>query len=149
MPGKVNPVIPEVVNQVAFEVIGNDVTVSFAAEAGQLQLNAFEPIIAHSLFKSITHLRQACLTLADRCVKGITANRERLRRTVEQSIGLVTALNPYIGYENASMIAREAQATGGSVYDLVLAKGLLTKDQLDALLQPESLTQPRSRKDHP
>jgi aspartate ammonia-lyase len=147
MPGKVNPVIPEVVNQVAFEVIGNDVTVSFAAEAGQLQLNAFEPIIAHSLFKSITHLRQACLTLGDRCVKGITANRERLRRAVEQSIGLVTALNPYIGYENASMIAREAQATGGSVYDLVLAKGLLTKDQLDALLQPESLTQPRSRKD--
>ena len=146
MPGKVNPVIPEVVNQVAFEVIGNDVTVSFAAEAGQLQLNAFEPIIAHSLFKSITHLRQACLTLGDRCVKGITANRERLRRTVEQSIGLVTALNPYIGYENASMIAREAQATGGSVYDLVLAKGLLTKEQLDAILQPESLTQPRSRK---
>ena len=146
MPGKVNPVIPEVVNQVAFEVIGNDVTVSFAAEAGQLQLNAFEPIIAHSLFKSITHLRQACLTLAERCVKGITANREQLRRTVEQSIGLVTALNPYIGYENASMIAREAQATGGSVYELVLAKGLLTKEQLDAVLQPESLTQPRSRK---
>ena len=146
MPGKVNPVIPEVVNQVAFEFIGNDVTVSFAAEAGQLQLNAFEPIIAHSLFKSITHLRQACLTLGDRCVKGITANRERLRRTVEQSIGLVTALNPYIGYENASMIAREAQATGGSVYDLVLAKGLLTKEKLDAILQPESLTQPRSRK---
>src|ERR671928_1412708 len=100
MPGKINPVIPEVVNQVAFEVIGNDVTVSFAAEAGQLQLNAFEPIIAHSLSKSVTHLRNGCLTLAERCVKGITANRERLRASVEQSIGIVTALNPYIGYAN-------------------------------------------------
>jgi aspartate ammonia-lyase len=144
MPGKVNPVIPEVVNQVAFEVIGNDVTVSFAAEAGQLQLNAFEPIIAHSLFKSMTHLRQACLTLADRCVRGITANRERLRRMVEESIGLVTALNPYIGYENASMIAQEAQATGASVYTLVLSKGLLTREELDRIMQPEALTQPRS-----
>ena len=147
MPGKVNPVIPEVVNQVAFEVIGNDVTVSFAAEAGQLQLNAFEPIIAHSLFKSITHLRQACLTLADRCVRGITANRERLRRMVEESIGLVTALNPYIGYENASMIAREAQATGASVYSLVLSKGLLTQAELDEIMRPESLTQPRARRE--
>jgi len=147
MPGKVNPVIPEVVNQVAFEVIGNDVTVSFAAEAGQLQLNAFEPIIAHSLFKSMTHLRQACLTLADRCVRGITANRERLRRMVEESIGLVTALNPYIGYENASMIAREAQATGASVYSLVLSKGLLTQAELDDIMRPESLTQPRSRRE--
>ncbi len=146
MPGKVNPVIPEVVNQVAYEVIGNDVTVSFAAEAGQLQLNAFEPIIAHSLFKSITHLRQACLVLADRCVRGITANRDHLRRMVEESIGLVTALNPYIGYENASMIAREAQATGASVYSLVLAKGLLTQAQLDEIMRPELLTQPRARR---
>ena len=105
MPGKVNPVIPEVVNQIAFEVIGNDVTVSFAAEAGQLQLNAFEPIIAHSLFKSVTHLRAGCLTLAERCVSGITANREHLRRGVENSIGIVTALNPYIGYANATEIA--------------------------------------------
>jgi aspartate ammonia-lyase len=147
MPGKVNPVIPEVVNQVAFEVIGNDVTVSFAAEAGQLQLNAFEPIIAHSLFKSTTHLRQACLTLADRCVRGITPNRERLRRMVEESIGLVTALNPYIGYENASMIAQEALATGASVYTLVLSKGLLTREELDRIMQPEALTQPRSRRE--
>src|SRR6476646_5194158 len=147
MPGKVNPVIPEVVNQIAFEVIGNDVTVSFAAEAGQLQLNAFEPIIAHSLFKSVAHLRQACLTLADRCVRGITANRARLRRMVEESIGLVTALNPDIGYENASMIAREAQATGASVYSLVLSKGLLTQAQLDEIMRPESLTQPRSRRE--
>jgi aspartate ammonia-lyase len=144
MPGKVNPVIPEVVNQVAFEVIGNDITVSFAAEAGQLQLNAFEPIIAHSLFKSLAHLRQACMTLAVKCVRGIRANREHLRRMVENSIGLVTALNPYIGYENASIIAKEAQATGASVYDLVLQKGLLTHAQLEEIMQPWALTQPRS-----
>ena len=143
MPGKVNPVIPEVVNQVAFEVIGNDVTVSFAAEAGQLQLNAFEPIIAHSVFKSVAHLRNACLTLATRCVEGITANRERLRAQVENSIGIVTALNPYIGYANATAIAQEAHAGGGSVYDIVLAKGLLSRDKLDAILAPESLTQPQ------
>jgi aspartate ammonia-lyase len=144
MPGKVNPVIPEVVNQVAFEVIGNDVTVSFAAEAGQLQLNAFEPIIAHSLFKSLKHLRNGCLTLCDRCVKGITANREHLRRMVEHSIGIVTALNPYIGYSNATQIAQEALASGRSVYDLVLEKRLLSKAQLDDILRPEVLTQPRA-----
>jgi aspartate ammonia-lyase len=143
MPGKVNPVIPEVVNQIAFEVIGNDVTVSMAAEAGQLQLNAFEPIIAHSLFKSLAHLRAGCLTLAERCVRGITANREHLRRMVEHSIGIVTALNPSIGYTHATAVAQEALATGQSVYDLVLAKGLLTKEQLDDILRPEMLTQPR------
>jgi aspartate ammonia-lyase len=144
MPGKVNPVIPEVVNQIAFEVIGNDVTVSFAAEAGQLQLNAFEPIIAHSLFKSVNHLTTGCLTLASRCVSGITANREHLRRGVEGSIGIVTALNPYIGYTNATEIAREALLSGHSVYDLVLNKKLLTREQLDQILQPEVLTKPRS-----
>jgi len=142
MPGKVNPVIPEVVNQIAFEVIGNDVTVSFAAEAGQLQLNAFEPIIAHSLFKSVSHLRCGCLTLAERCVKGITANADRLRATVENSIGVVTALNPYIGYANATAVAQEAHATGGSVYEIVLRKGLLSKEELDRILRPETLTQP-------
>ena len=144
MPGKVNPVIPEVVNQIAFEVIGNDITVSFAAEAGQLQLNAFEPIIAHSLFKSVNHLRAGCLTLAAKCVNGITANREHLRRGVENSIGIVTALNPYIGYANATEIAQQALVTGQSVYDLVLAKKLLTREQLDQILQPEVLTQPRA-----
>jgi aspartate ammonia-lyase len=143
MPGKVNPVIPEVVNQVAFEVIGNDITVTMAAEAGQLQLNAFEPIIAYSLFQSITHLRNACVTLAKRCVSGITANREHLRRQVENSIGLVTALNPYIGYEKATQIASEALHTGASVYDLVLSKGLLSKAELDEILKPENMTQPR------
>lgn len=144
MPGKVNPVIPEVVNQIAFEVIGNDVTVSFAAEAGQLQLNAFEPIIAHSLFKSVSHLRNGCLTLAERCVKGITANEARLRASVENSIGIVTALNPYIGYANATAVAQQAHATGASVYDVVLERGLLTKEQLDEILRPETLTQPTS-----
>jgi aspartate ammonia-lyase len=143
MPGKVNPVIPEVVNQIAFEVIGNDVTVSFAAEAGQLQLNAFEPIIAHSLFKSITHLRNGCLTLAERCVSGITANREHLRALVEHSIGVVTALNPYIGYANATQVAQEALASGRSVSELVLEKRLLSREQLAEILRPEILTQPR------
>jgi len=143
MPGKVNPVIPEVVNQIAFEVIGNDVTVSFAAEAGQLQLNAFEPIIAHSLFKSVTHLSKGCLTLAERCVSGITANRERLRASVENSIGVVTALNPYIGYANATEVAQQALMTGKSVYELVLEKKLLSKEKLDEILQPDVLTRPR------
>jgi len=143
MPGKVNPVIPEVVNQIAYEVIGNDVTITYAAEAGQLQLNAFEPIIAHSLFKSITHLRNGCLTLAERCVRGITANRERLRAMVENSIGIVTALNPYIGYANASAVAAEAHATGGSVYRIVLERGLMSREELDRVMRPEELTRPQ------
>jgi aspartate ammonia-lyase len=142
MPGKVNPVIPEAVNQIAFMVIGNDVTVSFAAEGGQLQLNAFEPIIARSLFDSLMYLRQGCLTLAERCVKGITANREHLTDMVNHSIGIVTALNPLIGYENATAIAKEAHDTGKGVAEIVLARGLLTKEQLDEVLRPENLTQP-------
>ncbi|MBO0657470.1 aspartate ammonia-lyase, partial [Streptomyces triculaminicus] len=145
MPGKVNPVIPEVVNQIAFEVIGNDVTVTFAAEAGQLQLNAFEPVIAHSLLKSIGHLRAGCLTLAERCVTGITANREHLARLVEQSIGLATALNPHIGYEQATAVAQEALTTGAAVHDLVLAKGLLTQEQLREILHPDNLARPHTR----
>jgi len=139
MPGKINPVIPEVVSQVAYEVIGNDVTVTMAAEAGQLQLNAFEPIIVHSLHKSISHLEAACRTLTARCVRGITANTERLRLTVEQSIGLVTALNPHIGYASATAIAQEALATGKGVAELVLEHGLLTAAQLEELLSPERL----------
>jgi aspartate ammonia-lyase len=142
MPGKVNPVIPEVVNQIAFEVIGNDITVTMAAEAGQLQLNAFEPIIAHSLFKSIQHLGAGCRTLAERCVKGITANRDRARRLMDESTALVTALTPYIGYARATDIAQEALRTGTRVYDLVLKKGLMTREQLDAILRPEVLTKP-------
>jgi aspartate ammonia-lyase len=142
MPGKVNPVIPEAMNQVAFEVIGNDITVTMAAEAGQLQLNAFEPVIAHSLFKSIAHLAAGCRMLAERCVRGITANRERARELLDGSTALVTALNPYIGYARASDIAREALATGRRVYDLVLEKKLMTRDDLDAILKPEVLTRP-------
>ncbi|HUK05884.1 MAG TPA: aspartate ammonia-lyase [Burkholderiales bacterium] len=142
MPGKVNPVIPEVVNQVAFEVIGNDIAVTMAAEAGQLQLNAFEPVIAHSLFKSIAHLSAACRTLAERCVHGITANAPRARHLLDESTALVTALNPYIGYARASEIAKEALASGKRVYDLVLEKKLLSREELDAVLRPEVLTQP-------
>ncbi|GAB3450198.1 aspartate ammonia-lyase [Insolitispirillum peregrinum] len=142
MPGKVNPVIPEVVNQIAFEVIGNDMTVTFAAEAGQLQLNAFEPIIAHSLFKSITHLRQGCLVLADRCVDGITANHEHLAASVRDSIGIVTALNPIIGYANATEVAAEAHRSGKGVAEVVLARGLMTAEALTEALRPETLTQP-------
>ncbi|QDQ15723.1 aspartate ammonia-lyase [Streptomyces spectabilis] len=143
MPGKVNPVIPEVVNQVAFEVIGNDLTVTMAAEAGQLQLNAFEPVILHALAKSITSLRAACLTLAERCVAGpdggITANTEALRASVENSIGLVTALNPHIGYTTATAIAQEALRTGRGVAELTLEKGLLPAERLAELLTPERL----------
>ena len=142
MPGKVNPVIPEVVNQIAFEAIGNDITVSFAAEAGQLQLNAFEPVIAHSLFKTLTHLRNGCLTLSERCVKGITVNRDHLRRSVENSIGIVTALNPLIGYSSATELAREALETGKSVYELVLEKRLMTRAELDEFLRPDRLVHP-------
>jgi aspartate ammonia-lyase len=143
MPGKVNPIIPEVVNQIAFEVIGNDVTITMAAEAGQLQLNAFEPIIAHSLFKSVEHLAAGCRTLAANCVRGITANRELLAERVRTSASLATALNPYIGYENATRVAQAALTQGKSVTDLVLEMGLMTREQLDAVLRPEVLTAPR------
>jgi aspartate ammonia-lyase len=143
MPGKVNPVIPEVVNQVAFEVIGNDITVTMAAEAGQLELNVMEPVIAYNLFTSIDMLGRACRTLTDRCIRGITANRERTRKMVEQSIGLVTALNPIIGYEKSTEIANEALHTGRAVYDIVLEKGYLTKEQLDDILSPENMIRPR------
>jgi aspartate ammonia-lyase len=139
MPGKVNPVIPEVVNQIAFEVIGNDVTVSFAAEAGQLQLNAFEPIIVRNLFNSLRFLRHGCTTLASRCIVGITANRDNLRDMIDKSIGIVTALNPHIGYENASAVAAEAHKTGKGVMEIVLEKGLLSKEELDEILRPEAL----------
>jgi len=142
MPGKVNPVIPEVVNQIAFEVIGNDVTITMAAEGGQLQLNAFEPIIAHSLFKSIEHLTAGCNTLKTHCVVGITANREVLAERVRTSAGLATALNPYLGYENATMIAKRALQENCSVADLVLELGLMDKETLDKILSPAVLTAP-------
>lgn len=143
MPGKVNPIIPEVVNQVAFEVIGNDVTVTLAAEAGQLELNAMEPVIANALFTSIDMLGRACRTLADRCIHGITANRDHTRKTVENSIGLVTALNPILGYEKSTQIANEAMKTGDSIRDTVLKNGYLTKKQLDDVLSPANMIHPR------
>jgi aspartate ammonia-lyase len=139
MPGKINPVIPEVVNQVAFAVIGNDLTITMAAEAGQLQLNAFEPVILHSLTSSITHLRNACTVLVDRCIPGITANVDTMRATVERSIGLATALNPLIGYQAASLIAKEALETGRGVAELVLERNLLTADLLATALDPARL----------
>jgi aspartate ammonia-lyase len=143
MPGKVNPVIPEMVNQVAFEVAGNDVTISMAAEAGQLQLNAFEPIIAHSLFQSLTHLDHAARTLMDRCIDGITANQERLQESVTNSIGVITALSPYIGYAASARIAQAALQTGRAIPALIVEEGLLTADQVADLLAPDALVSPR------
>ncbi|MDJ0394851.1 aspartate ammonia-lyase [Rhodococcus sp. G-MC3] len=140
MPGKVNPVIPEVVNQVAFRVIGHDVTVSIAAEGGQLQLNAFEPVIAHSLFSSLAELTAACEVLTNKCVVGITANVEHMRGGVERSIGLATAMSPLLGYDGATRVATTALATGRLVTQIVLEQNLLTAEQLDAVLDPDYLT---------
>lgn len=142
MPGKVNPVIPEVVNQIAFKVIGNDLTVTLAAEAGQLELNVMEPVIVQSIFSSIEMLKNGMDTLRHRCIDGITANEKRCREYVENSIGLVTALNPYIGYENSTLIAKEALENNRSVYELVLEHKLLSKEQLDRILDPEHMIKP-------
>jgi aspartate ammonia-lyase len=139
MPGKVNPVIPEVVNQVCFDVIGGDVTVTMAAEAGQLQLNVFEPVIAYRLLRGMATMRNACEVLRTRCVTGITANPERMRQFVEHSIGIVTALVPVIGYEAASDIARAALQSGRGVYELVCERGLMTRAELDQLLNPDNM----------
>jgi aspartate ammonia-lyase len=143
MPGKVNPVIPEVVNQVAYEVAGHDVTIGMAAEAGQLQLNAFEPIIAHCLFQSLGHLSEACRTLVSRCIVGITANQQRMHESVMNSIGVITALSPYIGYSASAAIAKTALVTGRSIPELVVEAGLLSVTQVDDLLAPEALIGPR------
>lgn len=143
MPGKVNPVIPEVVNQIAFKVIGNDLTVGLASEHGQLELNVFEPVIVQSLFESIEMLKNGMNTLNNRCIKGILANEEHCKNLVQNSIGLVTALNPYIGYENATMIAKEALDSGKSVYKLVLEKGLLSEEKLNEILLPENMIKPK------
>ncbi len=139
MPGKVNPVIPEVVNQIAFKVIGNDLTVTLAAEAGQLELNVMEPVIVQSLFESIEILKNGMETLRYRCIDGITANEQRCREMVENSIGLVTALNPVLGYEMCTQLAKEALENNRGVYELVLEKNLLSKEKLDKLLSPESM----------
>ncbi len=139
MPGKVNPVIPEVVSQVAYEVIGNDVAISMAAEAGEPQLNAFEPVIFHKLDAGTNHLTAACYTLADRCVSGITANEARLKDMVEHSIGLATALNPILGYSVATGIAAEALVSGRGVAEIVNERGLMTPEQLAEVLSPTRL----------
>lgn len=141
MPGKVNPVIPEVVNQIAFEVIGNDMTITMAAEGGQLQLNAFEPIIARNLFNSIRFLRQGCLTLSEKAVEGITANEDRLKDLFEGSISVVTALNPVIGYEKATFIAKEAFKTGKTVKSILLEHKMLSPEEIDLLFSVENLLQ--------
>jgi aspartate ammonia-lyase len=146
MPGKVNPVIPEVVNQIAFKVIGNDLTVTMAAEGGQLELNVFEPVIVQSLFESIEMLKNGMNTLKYRCIDGITANEERCRELVHNSIGLVTALNPVLGYETSTELAKDALMNNRSVYELVLEKKLLTKEQLDLILAPENMIKPRKMK---
>jgi aspartate ammonia-lyase len=143
MPGKVNPVIPEVMNQIAFKVIGNDLAVTMAAEGGQLELNVFEPLIVQSLFESIEMLKNGMMTLKVRCIDGITANVERCRELVEGSIGIVTALNPALGYETCTKLAKEALETNRGVYELVLEKKLLSKAELDDLLKPENMIKPR------
>lgn len=143
MPGKVNPVIPEVVNQVAFRVIGNDLTVTIAAEAGQLELNVMEPIIVHCLFESIEMLINAMNTLRQKCIVGITANEKVCRDMVYNSIGLVTALNPYLGYETSTMLAKEALETGKGIYDLVLEHKLMSEAELHKVLSPENMVKPR------
>ncbi len=144
MPGKVNPVIPEMVSQVCFTIIGYDVTVAMASEASELELNMAEPIIAYCLLHGLMILKNAAVVLTSRCITGIQANVERCREYVQNSIGLVTALNPVLGYEKSVSIAKEALETGGSVYDLVLQKGWLSKEALDDILKPENMTQPRT-----
>lgn len=140
MPGKVNPVIPEVVNQVAFQVAGTDVTVTMAAEAGQLQLNAFEPVIAHSLLQSLAWMTQAMWTLRINCVDGITANEERLAAMVGSSVGVITALIPHIGYSAASALAKTALLTGRNVADLVVEARLMTREDVMRELEPARLS---------
>jgi aspartate ammonia-lyase len=139
MPGKVNPVIPEVTNQVCFKVIGNDTAISFAAEAGQMELNVMEPVITECLFESLWWLSNAINTLTEECVLGITVNKERCYEMVKNSIGIVTALNPYIGYKNSTKVAKEALETNRSVYDIVIEQGLMTKEKLDAALDPKEM----------
>lgn len=142
MPAKVNPVIPEVVNQVCFKVIGNDTTITFAAESGQLQLNVMEPVIAQCMFETISLLGNAAVNLSDKCVKGITVNREICERYVFNSIGLVTYLNPYIGHRNGDLVGKICAQTGKGVREVVLERGLLSEEELNRILSPENLMNP-------
>ena len=146
MPGKVNPVIPEVVSQVAFHIIGHDVTITMAAEAGQMELNAFEPVVFYNLFDSITTLTHAVDTLTDNCIIGITANEERCQKLLDASVGITTALCPYIGYKKAASLAKESLRTGVSVKKLVLKHGLMKEKQLDVVLDPYAMTEAATKK---
>lgn len=141
MPGKVNPVIPEVVSQVAFQIVGNDVTITMAAESGQLELNPFEPIIFRNLFSSIELLTNAVMTLADNCIVGITVNEKHCRDQVEKSVGIVTALCPFIGYKKASEVAKEALKTGLSIRQILLKRNWLTKEKIDDILDLRKLAE--------
>ncbi len=142
MPAKVNPVIPEVVNQVCFKIIGNDVTISFAAEAGQLQLNVMEPVIAQCMFESIVLLSNSCVTLSRKCISGITANEEHTKQMVLNSVGIITFLNPFIGHHMGDVIGKEAVSTGKSIRELVLEKELLSEEELDKILSEDNLMHP-------
>lgn len=142
MPGKVNPVMAEVVNQVAFQVIGNDMTVSLASEGGQLELNVMEPVLTFNLLQSLEILRNVVTVFADKCVRGITANVQRCRQMVEQSVGIITAINPHVGYETATVIAKEAITTGRPIREIVLERGILTEEELDIILNPQEMTKP-------
>ncbi len=146
MPGKVNPVIPEVVSQVAFHIIGHDVTITMAAEAGQMELNAFEPVVFYNLFDSITTLTHAVDTLTDNCIIGITANEERCQKLLDASVGITTALCPYIGYKKAASLAKESLRTGVPVKKLVLKHGLMKEKQLDIVLDPYAMTEAATKK---
>lgn len=143
MPGKINPVIPEVVSQVAFNVIGNDLTITMAAEAGQLELNAFEPILFYNLFESLETLSHAISTLVDNCIIGITANEDHCLELLEESVGIATALFPYIGYKKSAEIAKSSLKTGIPIRKLVLKNGILTKEKLDSILNPATMTNPK------
>ena len=143
MPGKINPVIPEVVSQVAFNVIGNDLTITMAAEAGQLELNAFEPILFYNLFESLETLSHAISTLVDNCIIGITANEDHCLELLEESVGIATALCPYIGYKKSAEIAKSSLKTGIPIRKLVLKNGILTKEKLDSILNPATMTNPK------
>lgn len=146
MPGKINPVIPEVVSQVAYLIIGHDYTITMAAEAGQLELNAFEPVLFHHLFESIDTLKEAAATLTKHCITGITANKGQCEEYVEKSVGISTALCPYIGYAKSAEIAKKSLKTGISVKELVLEEGLLKEEELKEILKPEKMTQPMREK---
>ena len=146
MPGKINPVIPEVVSQVAYLIIGHDYTITMAAEAGQLELNAFEPVLFHHLFESIDTLKEAAATLTKHCITGITANKGQCEEYIEKSVGISTALCPYIGYAKSAEIAKKSLKTGISVKELVLEEGLLKEEELKEILKPEKMTQPMRKK---